>query len=115
MRLRPCLLAMLVALLGCVIGLFAATALVLLLDVIQGSFKTVEDVEKSLTVPVLGGVSHLETEMQRRLAVRSRRRATLVAAAFLTLTGGVVLLYYFDPTRLPPFVRHMLSMVLGTA
>lgn len=106
---------LLVALLGCVIGLFAATALVLLLDLAQGSFKTVEDVERTLSVPVLGGVSYLETDAERQHSVRSRRRATLVAAAFLTLVGGVVLLYYFDPTRLPPLVRDMLSMVLGTA
>ncbi len=105
----------LVALLGCVIGLFAATALVLLLDVLRGTFKTVEEVDRALTVPVLGGVSFLETDAQRREVARSRRRATIVAAAFLMLIGGVVLIYYFDPTRLPTVVRDMLSMVLGTA
>lgn len=105
----------LVALLGCVIGLFAATGLVLLLDVLRGTFKTVEEVDRALTVPVLGGVSFLETDAQRREVARSRRRATIVAAAFLMLIGGVVLIYYFDPTRLPTVVRDMLSMVLGTA
>lgn len=105
----------LVALLGCVLGLLVATGLVLVLDLLQASYKTVDDVERGLAVPVLGGVSYLETEAQRQQAVRSRRRATLVAAALLMLVGGVVLVYYYDPTRLPPFVCDLLSMVLGTA
>jgi len=105
----------LVALIGCVIGLFAATGLILLLDVLQSSFKTIEDVERSLDVAVLGGISYLETEAERRLAVRGRRRATFFAAAVLTLISGVVLIYYYDPTRLPPFVRDVLAIVLGTA
>ncbi|MCA8953602.1 MAG: hypothetical protein KDE27_29085 [Planctomycetes bacterium] len=104
-----------VALLGCVIGLFAAVGLVLVLDMLRGSFKTVDDVERTLAVPVLGSVSFLETAVQRQQLARARRRATIVAAAFLMLVGGVVLLYYFDPTRLPPIVRDMLSIVLGTA
>lgn len=104
-----------VALIGCVIGLFAATALILLFDMLQGSYKTIDDVERSLDVPVLGGVSHLETAAQRRTTVRARRRATVFAAAVLVLVSGVVLIYYYDPTRLPPFVRDMLAMVLGTA
>ncbi|MCR9247847.1 MAG: hypothetical protein NXI31_22695 [bacterium] len=102
-----------VALLGCVIGLLAATGIVLLLDLIRGSFNTVEEVERALAVPVLGSVAFLETEAQRRDLARTRRRATVVAATFLVLIGGVVLLYYFDPSRLPPIVRDVLSMVLG--
>jgi len=103
----------LVALLGCLIGLLVATMLVLLLDILQGSFKTVDDVERGLPVPVLGGMSHLETEEERQGLQRGRRRVTLVAAAFVILTSGVVLVFYYDPTRLPPFVRELLDLVLG--
>jgi len=38
----------------------------------------------------------------------------LVVAAAVFL-GSVVLLYYYDPARLPPFVRDVLAAVLGTA
>lgn len=106
---------LLVALVGCVLGLGLAIALILLLDVMQGSFKTIDDVERGLPVPVLGGVSHLTTESERRESVRGRRRITLVTAAFVVLITGVVLLFYWDPTRLPPFVRDLLALVLRGA
>ena len=106
---------MVVALIGCVLGLGLAIGLILLLDVMQGSFKTLDDVERGLAVPVLGGVSHLETQEERIHAVRSRRRVTLVSAAFVVLLSGVVILFYWDPTRLPSFVRDLLAMVLGAA
>ncbi|MBM4060481.1 MAG: hypothetical protein FJ265_05210 [Planctomycetes bacterium] len=105
---------LLVALIGCVLGLGVAIALILLIDVLQGSFKTVDDVERGLTVPVLGGMSHLETLEERQGALRSRRRITLVTASFVALVGGVVALFYWDPTRLPVFVRDLLQVVLGT-
>jgi len=104
---------LLVALIGCVLGLGLAIGLILLLDVLQGSFKTIDDVERGLPVPVLGGISHLETDADRTTAVRSRRRVTLVTALFVMLVSGVVLLFYWDPTRLPPLVRDLLAMVLG--
>ena len=106
---------MVVALIGCVLGLGLAISLILLLDVMQGSFKTLDDVERGLAVPVLGGVSHLETVEERLHAVRSRRRVTLVSAAVVVLLSGVVILFYWDPTRLPSFVRDLLAMVLGAA
>lgn len=106
---------MIVALAGSLLGLFAAIALILLFDMLQGSYKTLEDVERGLGVPVLGGVSHLETERERQVAVRSRRRATFVAAAAVLLVTIVVGVYYIDPTRLPPAVRDILSLILDQA
>jgi capsular polysaccharide biosynthesis protein len=103
-----------VALIGCVLGLGAAIALILLLDLVQGSFKTADDVERGLGVPVLGGISHLETEEERRHASRGRRRASLVAFGFVGLVVVVVTIYYVDPVRLPPAVRDILSMLLGS-
>tara|TARA_R110002072_G_scaffold87129_8_gene196744 strand:+ start:4927 stop:6540 length:1614 start_codon:yes stop_codon:yes gene_type:complete len=103
---------MVVATSGCVLGLFAAIALILLFDFLQGSFKTIEDVERGLGVPVLGGVSHLETEMERHDASRSRRRISLVAAAALLMVTAIVTVFYLDPNRLPAVVRNILNVLL---
>ncbi|MBL9078718.1 MAG: hypothetical protein JNL08_14505 [Planctomycetes bacterium] len=102
-----------VALLGCVLGLGAAIGLILLLDVVQGTFKTIDDVERGLPVPVLGGMSHLETTAERDQNVRRRRRASLIAATMVALVVIVVTIFYVDPTRLHPAVRDLLAMLLG--
>lgn len=104
---------LLVALIGCVIGLGAAIGLILAIDLLQGTYKTVDDVERGLAVPVLGGMSHLETEEQRARVSGSRKRASLLAGSFVVLTVVVVTWYYREPTSLPPFVRDLLGMVLG--
>ena len=105
----------LVSLIGCVLGLGAAIGLILLLDVLQGTFKTVEDVERALSVPVLGGMSHLETEEERRDLQRVRKRNSLVVLALLMLGGAVLLIYLVNPSALPSFVRDVLSFLLGRA
>ncbi len=102
-----------VALIGCVLGLGCAIGLILLLDVLQATFKTVDEVERGLPVPVLGGMSHLETDAERVQVQRGRRRASMVAAAMLFLAVSVVLVYYLDPTRLPSAARDLLSLLLG--
>lgn len=102
-----------VALIGCGLGLLVAIGLILLLDLLQGTFKTVDDVERGLAVPVLGGISHLETEEERDTLLRSRRRGTLLAFGFVFLVVTVVTIYYVAPTRLPPTVRDLLAMLLG--
>ena len=104
---------LIVALIGCVLGLGAAIALILLLDLLQGSFKTMDDVERLLPVPVLGGLSHLETEEERSTAQRSRTRASVVAFTFVGLVVAVATIFYLDPTRLPPVVRDLMALVLG--
>ncbi|MBL8724728.1 MAG: hypothetical protein JNK49_11815 [Planctomycetes bacterium] len=104
---------LLVALLGCALGLGAAIALILLFDMLQGTFKTLDDVERAIPVPVLGGISHLETAEERAAAQQQRTRVGLVTAAFVVLLVGVVVVFYWDPTRLPVFVRDLLAMVLG--
>ncbi len=103
-----------VALIGCVLGLGAAIGLILLLDILQGTFKTIDDVERAIPVPVLGGMSHLETEAERIDTARRRRRVSLTAAAFVSLVVVVVTIFYIDPTRLPPVVRDLLAMLLGS-
>ena len=62
---------------------------------------------------LVGGMSHLETEVERDRTVRSRRRTTLAAAAFVFLCVAVVTIFYVDATRLPPAVRDLLALLLG--
>lgn len=102
-----------VALIGAVLGLGAAVGLILLLDLLQGTFKTAEDVERALGVQVLGAMSHMETDAERTFAVRSRRRAGVTAFLFMGLVVAVVVVYYRAPTRLPGIVRDLLALVLG--
>jgi capsular polysaccharide biosynthesis protein len=102
-----------VALIGCVLGLGVAIGLILLLDFLQGSFKTLDDVERGLPVPVLGGIAWFETAEQRRAVSRGRIRAAVAAFAFVGLVVVVVTIYYWDPTRLPPVVRDLLAVLLG--
>ena len=96
------------------LGLGVAIGLILLLDILQGSFKTSDDVERGLGVPVLGGMSHLETEDERDSLVRGRRRAVTAAFGFVALVVVVVTIYYRAPTRLPAVVRDLLTMLLGS-
>jgi hypothetical protein len=103
-----------VALIGAVLGLGVAIGLILLLDLLQGSFKTPEDVERGLGVPVLGGLSHLETEAERTTVARGRRRAAVAAFAFVALVVVVVTFYYVAPSRLPGVVRDLLRGLLGS-
>jgi capsular polysaccharide biosynthesis protein len=104
---------LIVALIGCALGLGVAIGLILLLDLVQGTFKTIDDVERGLPVPVLGGMSYLETVAERQGTTRRRRRVSLTAAAFVMLCVGVVTIFYIDPTRLPPVVRDLLALLLG--
>ncbi len=103
----------LVALAGSAVGLAVAIGLILLIDIVQSTFKTVEDVEHVLPIPVLGGISHMETLEHKRSVHQRRTRAGLVAGAFLLLTVSVITIYYVWPSRLPPVVRTTLDMILG--
>ena len=103
---------MLVATGGSLLGLLVAIGLILLFDFLQGSFKTEDDVEQALGVPMLGGVSYLETDKEREHAVRSRRRISLVTAAALLMVTAIVVIFYLDPNRLPTVVRDVLSVLL---
>jgi capsular polysaccharide biosynthesis protein len=103
----------LVALAGSLLGLAAAIGLVLLLDILRASFKTVDDVSYALKLPVLGVMSHLETEEMRVENQRHRRVVAAVIAVFLTLLIGVITVYYVAPTRLPTSVHRVLDALLA--
>jgi hypothetical protein len=102
-----------VALIGCVLGLAAAVGLILAFDVLQGSFKTIEDVERGVPVPVLGGVAHMETVEERQQATRGRRRVAVTAGLAVAMITVVVSIFYIDSTLLPPVVVDILAMILG--
>jgi len=104
---------LIIALIGCVLGLGAAVSLILALDVLQRSFKTLDDGDRGLPVPVLGGVAHLETAFEREQAARGRRRVAVVSGAAVALLTVVVSIFYFDSTMLPPVVRDLLAVILG--
>lgn len=103
----------LVAFAGLLIGLAAAIGLILMLDFLQTSFKSVDDVERALTVPVLGTMAHLETFEQRQKTTSSRRRLSLAAGIFLFLGLSVVTIYFLAPTKLPQAVTNALDVLLG--
>ncbi len=107
--------ALFVAATGCIVGLGAAIGLVLLLDFLRSTFKTVEDVSYGLKVPVLGTMAYLETAEDRIRNIRHRRSVSLVAASFVVLTLSLVTVYYVAPTRLPSAVLHALDTLLGAS
>ena len=102
------------ALVGSLIGLGVAIGLILLLDAMRFTFKTMQDLEHGLTVPVLGGVSHLETVDERVGTRRNRILVTVTASVILALLVIVVTIYYVAPARLPGFVFDVFELLLGT-
>lgn len=103
----------LVALAGCAVGLAFAIGLVLLIDIMQTTFKTQQDVERLLAIPLLGGMSHLLTDDRRRRVYARRTKTGLVAGVFLVLMISLITIYYVDATSLPPMVRDTLGLILG--
>ena len=101
------------AVMGCLLGLAAAIGLVLAWDFIQATFKTVDEVERALPIPVLGTMAHLETREERVATNQSRRRVSLAAGTFLFLFLSIVTVYYVAPTRLPGPVRNALDLLLS--
>ena len=103
----------LVTLAGCLIGLGVAIGLILLLDFLRATYETVSDVEIGLALPVLGSLSHMETDAERRRVHARRVRLTMISAVLLTLLVCVVTIYYIRPASLPAIVQQLLSLLLG--
>lgn len=101
------------ALIGSLIGLGIAVGLIFALDAMRFTFKTLDDLERSLPIPVLGGVSHIETVEQRTQTRRSRIVISGFAFLFLFLIVAIVTIYYAQPARLPVWARDILDLVLG--
>src|SRR5690606_41754038 len=98
---------------GILIGLGIAVGLIFALDAMRFTFKTLDDLERSLPIPVLGGVSHIETVEQRTQTRRSRIVISGFAFLFLFLIVAIVTIYYAQPARLPVWARDILDLVLG--
>ncbi len=103
----------LIALAGSLIGLGIAIALVLLLDTLRSTFKTLDDVERGLAVPVLGAMAHLQTADDRIVISKTRRRVSVACGAFVFLSVSLVTVYYVAPWRLPDIVHQALHLLLG--
>ncbi|GEM_PF-2631968 len=103
----------LVALLGSGIGLASAIGLIFLFDLMQATWKTLEEVQRGLPVPALGGVSHLELPEEAEAARKRRMRITAVTAAALFLMAALIGVYFLDPVRLPDWARGALDALFG--
>ncbi len=101
-------------LLGSLIGLGAAIGLIFALDALRFTYKTIDELERGLPVPVLGGISHVETQIERTQTRRGRVWGSVVAMLLVFLIVAVATLYYVAPARLPTWARDMLDLVLGT-
>jgi len=101
------------ALMGSLVGLGVAIGLIFAFDALRFTYKTLEDLERGLAVPVLGGVSHVETVEERSQVRRGRWIVSVLAIALLFLIVAVATFYYVAPARLPTWARDVLDMMLG--
>ncbi len=76
----------LIAVIGCIIGLALGIGLVFLLEFLDKSFIDVEEAKEYLGGPLLGAISKIETEMTVRM-----EREKQVWMYALTILGGIVL------------------------
>ncbi len=99
----------LIIVLGAAIGIAVAVGLIFLLDLLQPTFKSYEEVMLGLPVPSLGGVSFLELEEHARAARMRNIRIGIVVALVASLIAAVATIYVIDPVRLPVWVRSVLD------
>ncbi len=102
-----------VALLGGILGIAVAIGLILLLDLLQPTFKSLDEIGRALPVPVLGAVSHFELAEDRAAAAARRFKIMLLVGVALTFLGSIFALYFLDPVRLPEWVRGALDKVFA--
>lgn len=101
----------LIAALGALLGLGAAVGSIFFLDLAHPSFKSYDEVARSLPIPVLGGVSYLELEEDLKAARRKRFRIGSLAIFIVALFASILALYFLAPLRLPPFLRSFFDMI----
>ena len=104
-----------IILIGLVVGVGTAVGLILLSEILRISFRTVEEAERSLPVPVLGAAGYLETEEERRRLRRRRRWILGFILGIFLLAGLLLALYFLDPTRLPVFLVEFLDGIFKSA
>jgi uncharacterized protein involved in exopolysaccharide biosynthesis len=101
----------LIAFLGAGLGLAVSIGLIFLLDLLQATWKTFEDVERGLPVPALGGVAYLELAEDLARAKRLRIRVALISLTILALVIGIFVVWIVDPVRLPSWLRDLMDSV----
>lgn len=104
----------LVSMLGLLIAVLVAGALIVLLDFLQSSFKTIDEVQRGLPIPVLGGVSYIELPEEVESSRRFRIKVTIISSIVLVLVGGLLAIYFLDPVRLPTWVLNLLDGLMGS-
>ena len=104
---------LLVSILGALFGLVTSIGLILLLDFMQATWKSLDEVRQGLAIPVLGGISFLELPEEALVQRRRRLRYSVVALSFLLLLGGVVGVYLVNPITLPAWVQDVLEKLIG--
>ncbi|MEZ5989673.1 MAG: Wzz/FepE/Etk N-terminal domain-containing protein [Planctomycetota bacterium] len=104
---------LLVTLLGLLVAVLVAVGTIVLLDLLQTSFKSLDEVQRSLAVPVLGGVSYLELPEQVAATRSYRLRVGLTLGVMAVLCGAVVAVYLLDPLRLPDALVRLLDGLFG--
>lgn len=102
------------AIIGSLFGLGIAVGLIFAFDVLRFTYKTIDELERGLQVPVLGGVSHVETQIERSQTRRGRFMVSGLAMLLVFLIVAVATLYYVAPARLPVWARDVLDVVLGS-
>ncbi|MCB9890280.1 MAG: hypothetical protein H6832_06815 [Planctomycetes bacterium] len=101
----------LIALLGAVLGFGAAVGLIFFLDLTQPSFKSYDEVQRALPIPVLGGVSYLELDEDLKAARRKRFRVGSFAIFVIALFASILALYFLAPVRLPSWLRDFFDLI----
>jgi protein tyrosine kinase modulator len=104
----------LVSMLGLLIAVLVAGALIVLLDFLQSSFKTIDEVHRGLPIPVLGGVSYIELPEEVESSRRFRIKVTIISTIALVLIGSLLAIYFLDPVRLPSWVLNLLDGLMGS-
>jgi succinoglycan biosynthesis transport protein ExoP len=104
---------LLLTLIGLGIGIAFALATIVLLDFLQPTWKSLDEVARGLRgLPALGGVAHLDLPEDIAAARRKRVRIAMAASIVFVLLGSIVAVYYWEPLRLPEAVRVVLDGIL---
>ncbi len=104
----------LVSMLGLLIAVLVAGGLILLLDFLQSSFKTIDEVQRGLSIPVLGGISYVELAEEVAASRRFRLKVTLISMFAVAVVGTLLTIYFLDPVRLPGWFLNLLDGLMGS-
>ena len=103
---------LLLTLIGLGIGLAFAIVSILVLDFLQPTWKSLDEVARGLGgLPALGGVAHLDLPEELEAAGQKRARIALTSSVVVLLLAAILTVYFLEPLRLPEPVRVVLDSV----